>query len=204
METIKMEWTGIRPLLMTNPQTIKLSNSYSIASRRLNTALKDARKKQDEVKMLEIEKQAIRNDFESSAYWDEDKKEFYLTDSIVMATIKCGAQACKKGKDVERGLIITETEIYIEHSKKFKSLEQAFENSSYRLEVPCKIPPKTGALIWKARCMIPTGWKIVFNIEYDDDIIATKSVIDANVTAGIMSGVGGWRPKFGRFTAKAI
>ena len=47
--------------------------------------------------------------------------------------------------------------------------------------------------------MIPTGWRITFTIEYDDNIVATKSLEEALEMAGRLSGLGGWRPKFGRF-----
>ena len=46
MRTIKVKWTGIRPLILSNPQTVQLSNRYATESRRVNTLLKAARKKQ--------------------------------------------------------------------------------------------------------------------------------------------------------------
>lgn len=204
MKTIKMRWIGIRPLIMGNPQTVQLSNPYSVASREFNGAMKAARKKQDENILLELEAKQSRNDWESSAYWDGEKKEFYLPDTVIMASIKGGAQIAKKGKDVERALVMNETEAYVKTGRKFKTLDDAYADASFRLEGPCKVPPKTGALIWKTRCMMPTGWEIEFSLDYDETIIAKKSVFEACEQAGRLVGMGSWRPKFGRFTVEEI
>ena len=199
MKTMKTTWTGIRPLLLSNPQTVQLSNKYASESRRLNTALKAARKKQDEHKLMELEQAQIRNDWEASAYWHDEQKKFYVPDTLILACIRNGAAAAKKGKDIDRAVLITETEAMIETPTKHNSMDAYFKDPTFRMECPCKVPPKTGALIWKARCMIPTGWSITFNIEYDDSIVAEKSLLEALELAGRLSGLGGWRPKFGRF-----
>jgi hypothetical protein len=198
MKTLKTKWTGIRPLIMSNPQTVQISNPFAVESRRLGGLLKTARKKQDEDVLVEIERKQIRNDWEASAYWDDEKKKFFLPDTLLLACIRNGATAAKKGRDVDRAIIISETEAYIQTTP-HKNLEAAFEDSAFHMECPCKIPPKTGALIWKCRCMIPTGWIVTFNIEYDDSIFPEKSLMTALESAGRLSGIGGWRPKFGRF-----
>ena len=203
MKTIKCRWTGIRPLVMSNPQTVKVSNSYATESRRLGTAFKAARKKQDEDKLIELEQKQLRNDWESSAYWDDEKKKFFVPDTAILASVRAGATAGKKGRDIDRAVIMTETEAYID-TINHRTLDAAFKDIQFRLECPCKIPPKTGALIWKCRCMIPTGWKLDFSLEFDDEIIAEKSLISALETAGRLCGVGGWRPKFGRFLVEIL
>ena len=104
----------------------------------------------------------------------------------------------KKGKDVDRCVLISETQAYIE-TKGHKTLDAAFRDPEFRLECPCKIPPKKGALIWKCRAMIPTGWKLTCTIEYDETIFPTKTMKEALEHAGKFCGLGGWRPKFGRF-----
>lgn len=202
MKTILTEWTGIRPLIMANPQTIKISNPYATEGRRLNREFKKFRRKEDDHKLLELEAAQIRNDWESSAYWDDKECRFFIPDSVLLACIKEAATTSRKGKDIDRSVIITETEAYVD-TKKFKNLDAAFEDASFRLEGPCKIPPKKGALIWKARCMIPTGWKLSFQIEYDEENLAQASMIEILEAAGKI-GIGGWRPKFGRFVAEIL
>src|SRR4051812_44424108 len=110
MKSIKVKWTGIRPLIMANPQTVQMSNPHSIASRELNAKIKAARKKTDENQLAELEKKQAVNDWEASAYWDKDGGNFFLPDTVIMAAIRSGATAGKKGRDVDRAMIITQTE----------------------------------------------------------------------------------------------
>lgn len=201
MKTITVKWTGIRPLVMANPQTVQLSNRYSMESRNLGRLGKAARKKQDEDRLIEIEQEQIRNDWESSAYWDDEAHKFYLPDTVILACIKSGAQALKKGKDIDRVVTMTETEAHIE-TVGHRTLDAAFKDKAFRLEMPCKIPPRTGAMIWKARCMIPSGWVVTFHLEFEETIIARKTLDQCIETAGLLCGVGAWRPKFGRFTVE--
>ena len=188
-------------MVMANPQTIKITNPHAIEGRRLNGLMKKARKKEEEDAMAEFEQSQIRNDWEASCYWDPKEKKFFIPDTVLLACVRAGAMAAKKGKDVDRAVIISETQAYIETTA-HKTLDDAFEDEAFRLEGPCKIPPKTGALIWKCRCMIPTGWKLTFTLEYDEEIVLTKQLIAAIEMAGRLCGVGGWRPKFGRFLAE--
>jgi uncharacterized protein YbdZ (MbtH family) len=204
MKTIKVKWTGIRPLILSNPQTVQLSNKHAVESRRINALLKAARKKQDEHKLAELEQQQILNDWKASAYYDDKVNKFFVPDTLILACIKNGAMAGRKGKDIDRAVLITETAVHIETPTKHNSIQGYFNDPAFRLECPCKVPPKTGALIWKARCMIPTGWSIQFQIEYNENIIADKSLTEALELAGANCGLGGWRPKFGRFLWEEI
>jgi len=202
MKTLKFRWTGIRPVIMSNPQTVNIANPYAIASRRINNELKAARKKQAEERMQELAKEQQQNDFAASAYWQDGG--FYLPDTVIIACLKQAAQGMKKGKDIDRSVIMTETEAPIKTLASFKTLESAFADKRYVLTCPCKIPPRTGALTFKARCMMPTGWQVEFSLEFDEKDLPAKVVEEINETAGLRVGVGGWRPKFGRFTSKAI
>ena len=199
MKSIKTTWTGIRPLIMSNPQTVEIANPFAVNSRRINILLKAARKKGDENRMSELADEQKRGDWEASAYWDAKEKKFYVPDTCLIACIRNGAAAAKKGKDIDRAVIITEDRADLVTEIKHNSFDAYYEDENFRLECPAKVPPKTGALIWKVRAMVPTGWKLTFNIEFDENIVAEKSLREALELAGRLSGIGGWRPKFGRF-----
>ena len=203
MKTLKVKWTGIRPLLMSNPQTVQLSNPYSMTARRVGGEIKAARKKQDEDKMMRLEKEMARNDWEASAYFDDKNNVFYLPDTVIIASIKAGATASKRGRDIDRAVIVNETEVVI-GTKKHNSLDAYYDDSAFVLSGPAKIPPKTGALVWKCRCMIPTGWTLEFSVDFEESLIEQRTLIEAMKTAGVMCGIGGWRPKFGRFLVEIV
>lgn len=203
MKTLKVKWTGFRPLIMSNPQTVQLSNEFAITSRRLGTEVKAARKKQDEDKLLRLQTEQSRNDWESSAYWSDDIG-FFLPDTVIVAAIRSGATASKRGRDIDRAVIVNETEVQIGDVPKHKTLDDYYEDKSFRLECPAKVPPKTGALIWKVRCMMPTNWTLEFSVDYEETIIEKNTVFEAMVSAGRLCGIGGWRPKFGRFIPELV
>lgn len=202
MKTIKLQWTGLRPLVMSNPQTVNIVNPHAVESRRLGALTKAARKKGDEDRLVELEEQQRKNDFAASAYFDAEG--FYLPDTVILACLKEAARTIRKGKDIDRAVIMTETEARLVTRKRFKSIEDAFTDDGFRLETPAKIPPKTGALIWKCRCMIPTGWTCAFTLEFEDSLIAEKTLREIATVAGSLIGVGGWRPKFGRFSVDTL
>lgn len=199
MKTIKLTWTGIRPLIMSNPQTVAITNPYTKEARRLNTLLKKQRKADSDKLMEETEEAQRRNDFKSSAYFDSEG--FYLPDTVIIACLKESAKALRKGKDIDRAVMVSDLKARIE-CKRYKTLDAAFEDEDFRLEGPCRIPPKTGALIWKCRCQIPTGWKLSFSLEFEESMIAKGDLEDISDSAGKMVGIGGWRPRFGRFTSE--
>lgn len=201
MKTLRVQYIGIRPLIMSNPQTIDIANRFAVASRALNTALKSARKKGDEDKLLELAAAQKKNDFMASAYFD-DKGGFFIPDSVIMASIKSAAQSMRKGKDIDRAVLMEETEAYVKDVPNAPTLEDAFADTRFHLKTPCKVPPKTGALFMKLRCVMPTGWRVEFTLSFDSDVLAEKTLKDILNTAGGFVGIGSWRPKFGRFTVE--
>jgi hypothetical protein len=52
--------------------------------------------------------------------------------------------------------------------------------------------------------MIPTGWSLSFDIEFDDSIVNPKNLLKAMSDAGSLVGLGDWRPKFGRFLVEEV
>ncbi len=202
MKTLKVQITGIRPLLMSNPQTVDVTNPYGTNSRRINNLLKKARKKEDESMMAQLSQEQKENDFTASAYFDASESKFFIPDTVILACIKESAKAMKKGKDIDRAVQLSESEAYISGVPTVKSLSEAYKHGAFTFGSPCKIPPRTGALMWKIRCMMPTGWKASFELMFDEEIITGESLRAIVDNAGILVGVGGWRPKFGRFTAE--
>lgn len=203
MKTINVTLRGIRPLIMSNPQTVDVENAFSGEQRRLNRLLKDARKKGDEDRLLDLAVQQKKTDFMAGAYFDDKAKKFFIPDAVIMACIKEAAKASKKGKDIDRAVLMEETHAYVENVPTVKSLEDAYTKADFKLQTPCKIPPKTGSLFMKLRCVMPTGWKTKFALSFDEEVIAEKTIHEVLARAGGFVGIGSWRPKFGRFVVEA-
>jgi hypothetical protein len=52
--------------------------------------------------------------------------------------------------------------------------------------------------------MIPTGWTMTFDLEFDEGIVNPKNLMKAMTDAGSLVGLGDWRPKFGRFLVEEL
>ena len=226
MKTLKFRWTGIRPLLMLNPRVVQASSPYAVKARELNEKMKKARKDNKGDILMQLEQEMAKNDWEGSAYWDQERKSFYLPDGNVLACLKKGMG--KFAKDVDRAVSVDDaalgpngidSRVFIEIGDDFDTAEEAYEYSiqlngktvhpykmveqyyfPYRISGPVRIPPRTGPVVWKTRCMIPTGWKITFTLLYDEEVLSDGSLITGGFNAGRVVALGSWRPKFGRFT----
>ena len=62
-----------------------------------------------------------------------------------------------------------------------------------------RIPPKTGAVAIIRRPAIKAGWKLPFRLMVTDDRRDAEQIQTALVEAGLMVGLGSWRPHYGRF-----
>jgi hypothetical protein len=47
-------------------------------------------------------------------------------------------------------------------------------------------------------------WGLVFEVEYDPDIIMPEEVVQSVEQAGRQCAMGDWRPKHGRYTARVV
>ena len=66
-----------------------------------------------------------------------------------------------------------------------------------------RIPPKTGPAAIIRRPGIHSGWKLAFTFVVADDRIDEQQVHNALQEAGLLQGIGSFRPEFGRFVVKS-
>lgn len=192
MQTINVEWTGIRPMLMhnglmadpTNDLTRKIKAITSKGSKKLTDTDHENRNKLE---------------WQAGLYWSAELNAIAIPSDNIEATILGGARKNKLGKDFQAALFCNEAEVEVKHKKSGKSMDQLYDDKSYQLRKGVKVQQ---ARIIRIRPMVPTGWKMTFNIEFDDEIVNRSQVIKAMEEAGALVGLGDWRPKFGRFEVK--
>lgn len=197
MKTLKAELTGIRPLIMHSAVGVDPSNK---SVREISRLAKEVKKvKSDPDRQAELREQICRLEWELSAYWNEGG--FYLPGDNLFRAITEGARKQKNGKAVEAGLLpIEDAQIKTPKAYPLK-LDELYKDEAYQFRYPVRVPPKTGARLIKVRAKIPTGWKAVIVLEFDDDL-SIQAIKEAFETAGRLIGLGDWRPKFGRFIVK--
>ena len=192
MKTIKTKWTGIRPLVMhnglmadpTNPLVRKRKEINSKGSKKLTDA--------DHEEMAWL-------DWNGSLYWDSDDGLVIPSDNIERC-IQLGAQKSRIGKDVQAAVFCVAPHVAIDYTGP-KDKEKLYADPRFSLRKGVAV---NKARVIRIRPMIPTGWSLTFEVEFDDTIVNPKSLLKAMTDAGSLVGLGDWRPKFGRFLPEEL
>lgn len=194
LTTIKIKWTGFRPLIMNNGEAVDPENPFTIENKEIRkTKSKDITPAQTaRLKWL---------DWRASIYWDDDVGLYIPADNILKTIIE-GARKIRAGKQAESTLIMDEEMIPIQCGKVPKTPEGIYERAEFKFLKMVRIPPRTGARMMKLRCVIPTGWVLEFPLTFDDSIMKPNDVKRANIEGGSLIGLCDWRPRFGRFQAE--
>jgi len=190
LQTQRYKLTGIRPLIMhnglmadpTNPLTRKIKEITSKGSKKLTDA------DYEERDWLE---------WQAGLYWSDYHGPVIPSDNIERC-VQLGAQKSRIGKDVQAAVFCAEPEVKVQYDGP-RTKEKMFADPRFSLRKGVAVQKSR---IIRLRPMIPTGWELEFDLEFDESIINPKSITKALVDAGALVGLGDWRPKFGRFTVE--
>lgn len=192
MKTIKVKWTGIRPLVMHNGLMADPTNPLV---RRIKEITSKGTKKLTEADYEERD----RLEWEAGLYWDTEDGLIMPSDNIERC-IQLGAQKSRIGKDVQAAVFCAVPHVAISYAGP-KDKDKLYADPRYTLRKGVAVQK---ARIIRIRPMIPTGWSMVFEVEFDDSIVNPKSLLKAMADAGSLVGLGDWRPKFGRFLVEEV
>lgn len=191
IKKMKVKWTGLRPMLMHNAQ---LSDPLNPIVRKIKEHTAKKTKKTD-YDLEEID----RLSYIGGLYLSENGKPCIPSDNIERC-IQLGAQKKRMGKDVAAAVLCTEPEYELEYDGP-KDPEKMYKQERF---VSRKSVAVSKARVMRVRPMIPTGWVLNFELEYDEEVINARAIVDAMTDAGSLVGLGDWRPKFGRFTVEVL
>ena len=138
-------------------------------------------------------------EWQAGLYWSEDCGAYIPSDNIERC-IQLGAQKSRIGKDVAAAVFCSESAIKLQYDGP-KDMRKLYDAGNFIL--------RKGVAVQKSRLirirpMFPTGWKLQFQLEFDDNIINAKNLLKAVSDAGMLIGLGDWRPKFGRFICEQV
>jgi len=200
MKTIKAILTGIRPLIMHNSQMIDPDNPFVQRLAALRRARKKL-KKDDYAGQEKIRRETDRCEWEGSLYWTEDVG-LYVPGENLFACFQEASKKTKSGKQFNQAVVPFPDALPIVCEGRKRNLDTLFADKAFQFRRAVRIPPRTGGRQMKVRPMIPVGWKIEIEVEFEEQILPKADLIEAIETAGLLLGLGDWRPRFGRFTAE--
>jgi hypothetical protein len=192
MKTIKVKWSGIRPLVMhnglmadpTNPMVRRIKEITSKGSKKMTDSDYEERD---------------RLEWEAGLYWDSEDGLIMPSDNIERC-VQLGAQKSRIGKDVQAAVFCANTHVPIVYDGP-KDKDKLYDDPRFSLRKGVAVQKSR---IIRIRPMIPTGWTMTFDLEFDEGIVNPKNLIKAMTDAGSLVGLGDWRPKFGRFLVQEI
>jgi hypothetical protein len=140
-----------------------------------------------------------RLEWDAGLYWDSQDGLIMPSDNIERC-IQLGAQKSRIGKDVQAAVFCAAPHVCIEHAGP-KDKDKLYADPRYTLRKGVAVQKSR---IIRIRPMIPTGWSMTFDIEFDEGIVNPKNLLKAMTDAGSLVGLGDWRPKFGRFLVEEL
>lgn len=188
MEKLTFKITGLKPLMLNNPQTVSPFNDFS---KKLKPLTSKRTKTEDD--LLEIS----RIKFLASLYMDGDK--YILPSEHFEQSLIAAAKERKLGKKFERSVFIQDDAV-LKFKDDNKTPEQLYEIGSYVDERAVGIK---NVKITTTRAIIPT-WETEVELWFDESQLDEKEITDIFEIAGLRYGVGTYRRKFGKFKAEKV
>jgi hypothetical protein len=140
----------------------------------------------------EIEEQKAKIEFSQSFYFDEDMGP-YIPAQNIESCLKEAAKAQKLGKEFTRSVMVVEDKAPLEYDGP-KSIDGLWKGG-FRDSRTVKLGQSR---IIRTRPLFK-NWSISFTVQYDSEFIDKETLDWAIETAGNRSGLGDFRPRFGRF-----
>lgn len=178
--------TGTAPLLMHNS---RLSNPLDTATKALKKYTGKRNKTDDD------HEQIARLEFAGGLYMDPDVGPYIPGENIARCLVD-GAKLTKQGVKVTRGVFISTDVNPLSYSGPRD--ESGLWDSGWRHMASVKVGT---ARTMRCRPWFPE-WRVQAEGVLDPSVLELDDLATIADNAGSLIGLGDWRPRFGRFTAK--
>ena len=184
MNTTTITIKGLTPLLMHNGQLADPLNEHTKALAKLTS-----KRNKTESDHLAVRKA----EWYGGLYVDDDGAPC-LPGEVLEAALCEGAKKFKLGK-VAKGGIVVAGNFKIDHIGP-KTADDLWKHGGFIKLAGAKLNGKTRVI--RARPMFPE-WSCTFDVLWDPTLVKDEDQLMEIAQSAGMTGVGDWRPKFGRF-----
>ena len=186
MKTIHVSIKGESPLIMHSCQCVNPLHPLSLQMKKITSIRKKT--EEDLVKLSDLE-------WEAGLYWDK-KIGLYMPAENIEATVREGAKARKKGKDIVKAFTFLDLYVPVDIGEKLTLDEM---RADYRFRDVRAMKVKM-ARVMRTRPRFEY-WRLEFDATYDEKMLDFQSIVDAIEYAGQYVGLCDSRPKYGKFVA---
>lgn len=183
---VRLSIEGTAPLLMHN---IRLADPLNPIVKAMKAISSKRKKTDDDLAQL------ARLEFEGGLYVLPDLGP-YLPGANVEKCLIEGGRITKQGKQVERGLLVTDNEVPLLYQGP-RTVDDLWSDENFRSSMAVKVGQSR---VMRMRPVF-RSWAVDVDAEVDPGMLALDVLESIVEDAGAKVGLGDYRPRYGRFTA---
>jgi hypothetical protein len=188
LETLKLKLTGTVPLMMHNGRLADPTHPITIELKKLTSS-----RKKTEEDLLKIKK----TEWLGGMVADMKCRPSLAADQV-LAVVIGGARKSKDGKEAQVAVFPTEAWYPIEYDGPQGDLDKLYTDgrfTDYRSVVI------SGKRVMRSRPIF-SAWSAVVTLMVETDVLDVEKVVIAATKGGQLTGIGEFRPRYGRFTVE--
>ena len=182
---LPVQLIGTQPLLMSNSLAVMRPGAIGARLKELTKLRRRTEADESELRRLK---------FMMALYYDP-KLGPYIPGYNLWVCLRNGAQFSKKGRDVERGVVIVQEKLVLEFDGP-RDPEALFSDGRFTDIRPVRVGGKS--MIEGCRPIF-SEWKLRATISINDQFANVSDIRKALEISGLTEGLGDWRKRFGRF-----
>lgn len=188
METITLQLTGTSPMLMHNNRTV---NSLDPMTKEIKKYTGKRKKTEEDILTIQ------RLEWEAGLYYQRDIGP-YIPGVNLEICLRDAAKVTKQGTSVTRAVVVSEEHLPLSY-KGPRDIDKLWEQNfkDYR------VVGNQQNSVMRCRPMFPK-WSISAPIYLESSILDLDDLKTIAERAGLMVGLGDYRPRFGRFGVKYV
>ena len=185
MDTINFKIKGITPLLMHSSQLSDPLNKYTKDLKKITSKRKKTDDDYADMSYIEML---------GGLYWSEEYG-LHMPGENIEACLIGAAKFKKLGTTFKRAAQVFELACPVNGTGAPKTPEKIAANDDFKFVKSVKVGT---ARVMRTRPIFH-NWELDFSVLYDQNQLEREDIIDAAKSAGLMVGLGDWRPRFGKF-----
>jgi hypothetical protein len=181
---VKLTLTGTAPILMHNARLADPLDSYT----KLLKTVSSKRTKTDD-----DHEEMARIEFLGGLYCDETMGPYIPGVNLHQCLIE-GAKLTRRGRHVERGVVVMEEQLLLAYSGP-RTPDELYADKNFRSRLSVGV---TTSRVMRTRPKFPQ-WALEAHLVVDTGQLDLNDIGEIAETAGLMIGLGDYRPRYGRF-----
>ena len=187
LKSMNVSFVSDAPILLHNSQLANPMNEFAKQLKEITVAKK---------KTEDHYEKAGKVEWFGSLYLN-DEKRIIIPSEMIEACLTDGAKKSRLGKAFKSSVFVYESPL-LQFEDMNCDVESLFEMGKY---ADTRIVVLNRNRIPRTRPIF-MSWSIDFTIHFDSEVIKQSEIVAAANIAGVQSGMGDYRPKFGRFKAE--